>query len=85
MSKIKYNLTFWQRLELIPMWVMWATTEKDKRKTWHEVKKGMEKHTCDFSIVDYYRGHKFWKCSHEGCNMCEDDDYKNKTGIFKNS
>lgn len=68
---MKYNLTFWQRLELIPIWVMWLTTPVSERKSWHEVKKGMEKHEHKFTKVILKDGYGFLQCEHEGCNICE--------------
>ena len=67
----KYNLTFWQRLELPFLFFFWMFTPKEDRKTWHHVKKGMEKHICDFSvpITEYGPKYKVFRCSHEGCNM----------------
>ena len=77
---MKYNLTIWQRLELIPVWFMWATTDKDKRVSWHKLKKGSEKHEHKFTVphTEYYKGtgtaYHFMKCEHEGCNLCEPID-----------
>ncbi len=67
----KYNLTFWQRLELIPMWFIWIQTDPSKRRSWHLIKKGMEKHEHKYTMSLYYKGYKFGKCEHEGCNTCE--------------
>lgn len=72
--KEKYNLTFWQRLELIPIWLMWIAADPEKRKTWHLVKKGMEKHTCNFVNPITHRGYKFMECDHPGCNTCDPVD-----------
>jgi hypothetical protein len=71
MTKIKYNLTFWQRVELIPIWFIWASRPIEERKTWHQVKKGMEKHKHNFTIPADEGGYKFLQCDHEGCNLCE--------------
>lgn len=77
----KYNLTFWQRLELIPIWFLWYFhaaringTKEDmaKLKSWHEIKKGMEKHKHKFSIPFFVKGYKFLRCEHEGCYVCDD-------------
>jgi hypothetical protein len=68
---MKYKLTFWQKLELIPIWVLWASKEPHERKTWHEVKKGMEKHEHKFTKPFTQQGYKFLQCEHEGCNLCE--------------
>lgn len=53
---------------------MWASTEPDKRKTWHEVKKGMEKHEHKFTKPFTEQGYKLLQCEHEGCNLCEPVD-----------
>jgi hypothetical protein len=75
---MKYKLTFWQRLELIPVWFMWITTDKNKRKSWHALKKGSEKHEHKFTVMhtEHYNGkhYHFMKCNHEGCNFCEPID-----------
>jgi hypothetical protein len=68
----KYNLTFWQRLELIAVWFIWIGHDKNNRKSWHEVKKGIEKHTCKFTKQFKAYGHIFYQCEHEGCNMSDD-------------
>lgn len=57
--KTKYNLTFWQRLELIPIFLFWIVADSDKRKSWHLVKKGMEKHECKFTKPYTEQGYKF--------------------------
>lgn len=73
-----YKLTFWQRLELIPIWFMWITTDPNERKSWHLVKKGMEKHEHKFTIpiTEAYKGraYRFLQCDHEGCTLCEPAD-----------
>lgn len=68
----KYNLTFWQKVQLIPMRVMWLMTED--RKTWHEVKKGIEKHEHKFTKPFTFKGYSFLECEHEGCKLCEPVD-----------
>lgn len=67
----KYNLTFSQRLLLIPVWFVWVQLPDKDRKTWHEVKKGMETHEHKYSILTIEEGRKYLKCNHEGCNLCE--------------
>lgn len=67
----KYNLTFWQKLELIPLKLMWLMSDKENRKSWHEVKKGMEPHEHKFTKPFTEKGYKFMQCEHEGCNLCE--------------
>lgn len=74
MSKEKYNLTFWQRLSLPFIWLLWAGADNEKRKDWHLVKKGMEKHTCQFITPIFYRGYQFYKCEHPGCDTCNPDE-----------
>jgi len=67
---VKYNLTFWQKLELIELRLMWLAADKNKRKSWHEVKKGMEKHEHKFTKPFTYDGFEFLQCEHEGCRRC---------------
>lgn len=38
----KYNLTFWQKLELPILYLMWLSYPENERKKWHQVKKGMD-------------------------------------------
>jgi hypothetical protein len=72
---MKYNLTFGQKLLLPIFYFYWLQEDSEKRKTWHEVKKGLEKHICDFSIpTDSCKGYEFLKCSHEGCNFVKFKD-----------
>ncbi len=70
---VKYNLTFWQKLELIPLWILWIGTDRSERRDWHSIKKGMEKHECKHTVPDVYkyggREFKIMKCEHEGCNI----------------
>lgn len=68
---MKYKLTFWQRLQLIPIFYFWLISEN--RKTWHEVKKGMEYHEHNFATPIWEQGFRFWQCDHEGCTCCESD------------
>ena len=72
MESRNYNLTFWQQIELIPMRVIWLFTEPSQRKSWHEVKKGMEMHEHKFVLPITIKGYRFLKCEHEGCNVCTD-------------
>lgn len=70
---MKYKLTFWQRLELVPMWFLWFFhADKSNRKSWHEVKKGMEKHEHKFTKEYWYGNYRFLQCDHEGCTLCHD-------------
>ena len=75
MDKPKYNLTFWQRLTLIPIWFTWHSMDPKERKSWHLVKKGMEKHEHKFIIPgsERFEGeeYKYMGCDHEGCNLIE--------------
>lgn len=70
----KYKLTFWQRIGLVFIWPIWFLTPSDQRKSWHEVKKGMEHHVCKFTIQLVHYGKLWLKCEHEGCNVIEFDD-----------
>jgi hypothetical protein len=74
---MKYNLTFWQRVGLIPTWIMWVMTSKKDRKSWHEVKKGMEPHVCKFTIRYLYKGEVWYRCEHEGCKFAESEWWNN--------
>lgn len=74
-EKIKYNLTFWQRLSLPLIWLFWITEPVWKVKTWHEVKKGMEKHKHRYTKPFYEGRFLFHACEHEGCNMFTDFDF----------
>jgi hypothetical protein len=67
-EKKRYNLTFWQWFFLPLLWVIWAGREPEKRKSWHLVKKGMEKHEHKYTI--HSTEHKgYMNCEHEGCVM----------------
>lgn len=68
---MKYNLSFWQKLELIPTKLIWLATDPNDRKRWHEVKKGMEKHKHKFTKLFSERGYTYLQCEHEGCNLSE--------------
>jgi hypothetical protein len=74
MDKHKYNLTIGQRLLLPIIWLVWIGRPIEVRKTWHNVKKGMEKHMHNFVIPEMYKGYLFMNCDHEGCNMCKPVD-----------
>lgn len=67
----KYNLTIWQRIFEVPiLWVWWCLADKSKRKkTFHLVKRGIEKHDHKFTILVNIGGCAFRKCEHEGCNL----------------
>lgn len=76
---MKYNLTILQRLQLIPIKFVWWLTDPKVRKTWHLVKKGMEKHPHRYTVVMYRNGHKIMACEHEGCPMFQFDQEFMKT------
>ena len=71
---MKYNLGFWQKLQLPLLWIYWKLSVMENKKSWHEVKKGMEKHEHKFSKPFTEQGFKFLQCDHEGCNLCEPVD-----------
>lgn len=67
----KYNLTFWQKFTLPLIYLMWYFhADRENRKSWHLVKKGMEKHKCNFIVPYKCKGFDFLQCDHEGCNTC---------------
>lgn len=70
MKQLKYNLTTWQKFSLNFLYPIWYFTDSSQRKPWHLVKKGMENHNCNFTVIHYERLEKFLKCEHEGCNTC---------------
>jgi hypothetical protein len=76
MKKPKYNLTFLQKIELFFLWFYWKITISDVKKSWHEVKKGMEKHTCNYTKSDKIRGYIVYVCDHEGCYKCDFTEQK---------
>jgi len=69
---MKYNLNMMQRLSMPLRYLLWATMPKDQRKSWHEVKKGMEPHEHKFTVP---RPGGLLRCEHEGCNLCEDPNF----------
>lgn len=73
---VKYNLTFWQKIQLIPLRLIWLLFNKDKRKSWHEVKKGMEKHEHKFTIPFTQYPYNYMQCEHEGCTVSEKINHK---------
>lgn len=66
-----YNLIWLQKIELFFLKPYWYLSVLDNKKTWHEVKKGMEKHEHKFTKVFSKQGYRFAQCEHEGCNLCE--------------
>lgn len=95
MTKQKYNLTFWQRFWLPVTWFTWKFLTSDnpadnawitvrKKKSWHEVKKGMEPHICRFTIpvkVDGFTN-LLYGCEHDGCNLCNPPEYLDHNGFY---
>ncbi len=72
----KINLTFWQIIELIFVYLVWVTHESNTKKSWYEVKKGMEKHHHNFCNPVVIDGHRFLKCDHIGCEFVDPVDLK---------
>jgi hypothetical protein len=68
---MKYKLTLLQKIELPILWIYWKLSVIEDKRSWHEVKKGMEKHTHKFTIPMIYQGYKFMKCEHEGCTVVD--------------
>lgn len=66
----KYNLSIWQWIFEVPvLWALWSITVRENRKdTFHEVLKGIERHKCNFIIPHRECGMDWLKCDHEGCN-----------------
>lgn len=77
-ENIKYSLTKGQRFWLPLTWIMWFLTDRNLRKSWHLVKKGMEKHEHKFTIPVVHSGYTFFQCEHEGCTLCDDPSLNNK-------
>lgn len=69
-----YNLTLWQKINLPILWLYWKLSVMDNKKSWHEVKKGIEKHEHKFTTPYNYKGHDFLMCEHEGCYTCDPVD-----------
>ena len=69
----KYKLSIWQYITLPLLWIYWFFAVVEKKKSWHEVKKGIEKHTCTYTVPFRESGYKFYRCNHEGCYMCIPD------------
>jgi hypothetical protein len=94
MTKQKYNLTFWQRFWLPVTWLTWKFLTSDnpadnawitvrKKKSWHEVKKGMEKHTCRYTVlVTHPFERPLYGCEHEGCNRCCPPEHLDADGFY---
>lgn len=80
----KYNLTFWQRLGLIPLWFFWVSSTSKTIKSWHEVKKGLETHDHKFTVPFSEGGHDFLACNHEGCSVASSVEYQNQVRDAKN-
>lgn len=69
-TKTTYNLTNWQWVKLIFLFPVWFVLPPSRKKTWHQLKKGMEKHVHVFTEPAMHKGVPIWKCEHEGCNEC---------------
>lgn len=66
----KYNLTFWQWLQVPSLYMAWKTIPESQRKeTFHLVLKGYEKHKHIFTRPKTFKGIRFLMCEHEGCTM----------------
>lgn len=68
---MKYNLTLRQKLYLPILWVYWRFSTIKNKKSWHEVKKGMEHHEHKFTKPISLQNTKFLQCEHEGCCLCK--------------
>lgn len=67
-----YNLSIRQRITLPFLWLYWVLHQSDNKKSWHLVKKGMERHTHNYTTNTFVKeGITFVKCDHEGCNVCD--------------
>lgn len=66
-----YNLSFWQKVELPFLWLYWKLSVADNKKSWHEVKKGMEPHKHNYTKIFKKQGVTFAMCDHEGCTDCD--------------
>lgn len=88
MKKSKYKLTVLQRISLPFLWLTWiyhyliadaycmeyGGDVYDHIKTWHQVKKGLEKHVHEYTIPQLVDGYKVMACNHEGCNCVIPED-----------
>lgn len=71
---MRYNLTLSQRLELIPLAILWIFADRKRRAKWDDLKSGMEKHQHNFTVPNEEISNdqmKVMKCSHRGCNKNE--------------
>lgn len=67
-KKKKYNLSILQWIFQVPILrLFWLLTADKDRKTWHEVLKGIERHTCAYTIKIDHNGHEYFICNHPGC------------------
>lgn len=74
-----YNHTFWQKLTLPLMYCWWRLDKSPTKKTWHEFKKAIEKHTHRYTI-DMKDG--FYQCEHEGCTVENWYEYLDDDGFY---
>jgi hypothetical protein len=74
MEKPTYNLTKWQRFGLFFLKPYWWLSTSPNKKSWHLVKRGLEKHEHKFTQQKIMSGYRFMKCEHEGCNLFEPID-----------
>lgn len=71
---MKYNHTIWQKIMLPLNWLLLKIAPIENKKSWHEYKKGIEKHEHKFTIPHIEKGYKFKKCEHEGCYLMDPID-----------
>ena len=72
-----YHLTLMQKLYLIPLKLIWLIYPNKNKKTWHEVKKGMENHRHRYTLLFQREGKFYFLCEHEGCCDYVDANMKN--------
>ena len=77
-AKQTYNLTTGQKIWLPLLWLYWKFSTLENKKSWHEVKKGMEKHEHVYNKPFMLHDHWWLGCEHEGCNLCEYDEERNR-------
>lgn len=75
MKKETYNLSKIQKFFMPLFWFLWITQpvwgDTSKRKTWHELKKGMEPHTHKFTREFIEGGFTWYGCEHTGCSFVQ--------------
>lgn len=70
----KYNHTLWQKITIPVLWLYWKLSVIENKKSWHEVKKGIEKHEHKFTKEFWHGRFRFLQCEHEGCYTCHDPE-----------